>query len=50
VIDGKQYIAVATGSAILGFGLNGTDQYSEGRTSRAPAPRARATPLSRLAP
>ena len=36
MFDGKQYIAVASGSAILAFGLNGTDQYSEGRTSRTP--------------
>jgi len=36
MFDGKQYIAVARGSAILAFGLSGIDLYSEGRTPRTP--------------
>jgi hypothetical protein len=48
MFDGKQYIAVARGSAILAFGLSGIELYSEANTADS-APRARATPLSRLA-
>jgi hypothetical protein len=46
MFDGKQHIAVATGSAILAFGLNGTDHYSEGKHLGLRATRPRYTAQS----
>jgi hypothetical protein len=36
MFDGKQYLGVASGYAILAVGLSGIDQYSNGRTPRTP--------------